>query len=96
MVWYVLLGVLAAFGLFCTFWVMLGWLLPGSRRCNLVLLCSPREEAALLRRLLWLRELGLLRCGIWLSGRGLTSHQRHHIQLKYSTIEFYDPESPGE
>ena len=96
MIVYVLLGLLAAFGLVCMMWVLFGFLLPGSRRCTVVVLCSPEQETALLRRLLWLRELGLLRCGIYLSGRGLTDHQRRYIQRKYRSVEFFDPGTPGE
>jgi hypothetical protein len=96
MMWYVLLGLLAAFGLLCILWALFGFLLPGCSRCTIVLLCKPEREAPLLRRLLWLRELGVLRCGILLSGRGLTVQQRRHIQHKYHCVEFYDPDLPGE
>lgn len=96
MIGYVLLGLLAAFGLFCALWVLLGFLLPGSRRCTIILLCMPKNESALLRRLLWLRETGLLRCNIVLSGRGLTDVQRRHIRQRYPSIEFCDPDMPGE
>ena len=96
MILYVLLGLLAAFGLFCVIWVLFGFLLPGSRRCSVILLCSPKDEAAILCRLLWLREIGLLRCKVLLSGRGLTTRQRAQILRKYSFIEFCDPEDPGE
>ena len=96
MIWYVLLGLLAAFGLLCALWVLLGIWLTGSRRCTVVLLCGAEAEAALLRRLLWLRESGLLRCGILLSGRGLTEAQRRHIQKKYPAVEFYHLQTPGE
>ena len=40
----------------------------------------------------WLREMGLLRCGILLSGREFTPQQRRHIQRKYPSVEFCDPE----
>ena len=96
MIWYVLLGLLAAFGFLCVLWVLFGFLLPGSSRCTIVLLCSPKTELNLLRRLLWLRELGVLRGSILLSGRGLTGRQRDHIQHKYHFVEFCDPEFPGE
>ncbi len=96
MIGYVLLGLMAAFGLFCIIWALIGFLLPGSRRCTIVLVCRPKDESALLRRLLWLRETGLLHCAVCLSGRGLTERQRRHIRQKYPSIEFYDPDSPGE
>lgn len=96
MILYVLLGLLAAFGLFCMIWVLFGLLLPGSRRCTVILLCSPKDEAALLSRLLWLRETGLLRCKMLLSGRGIPDRQRAQIKKKYPIVEFCDPEDPGE
>lgn len=96
MIWYVILGLLAAFGLFCAMWAAFGFFLPGSEKCTLVVLCHPRQEPALLRRLLWLRGLGLLRCGIRISGRGLTACQRRNIRQTVCEIEFFDPEMPGE
>lgn len=96
MILYVLLGLLAAFGLFCMIWVLFGFLLPGSRRCSVILLCSPKDEAAMLCRLVWLREIGLLRCKMLLGGRGIPAHQRAQIRKKYPFVEFCDPEDPGE
>lgn len=96
MIGYVILGLLAAFGFVCTMWVLFGFLLPGSHRCTIVVLCKPEKEAALLRRMLWLRETGLLCCNIVISGRGLTKGQRRHIRQKYPSIEFSDPDTPGE
>lgn len=96
MILYVILGLLAAFGLFCAFWAAFGCWLPGSGNCTLVLLCRAHQEPALLRRLLWLRAWGLLRCGILLSGRGLTADQRRQLRQIYGDIEFLDPELPGE
>ena len=96
MILYVLLGLLAAFGLLCILWTVFGFLLPGCSRFTVFILCKPEKESALLRRLLWLRELGVLRCSILLSGRGLTAQQRHRIQYKYDSVEFYDQELPGE
>ena len=96
MILYVLLGLLAAFGLLCILWALFGFFLPGSSRCTIVLLCKPEKEAPLLRRLLWLRELGVLRYSILLGGRGLTARQRRYILHKHQCIEFYDPDLPGE
>ena len=95
MIWFVLLGFLAAFGLLSAMWAIFGFLLPGSRRCAVVLLCEPDAEWLLLQRLLWLRQLGLLRCQIFLSGRGLTEQQRRQI-LQYNDIEICDSAQPGE
>ncbi|MBE6977811.1 MAG: hypothetical protein E7438_04125 [Ruminococcaceae bacterium] len=95
MMGYVVLGLLAAFGGYCVLWALFGFLLPGNCRCTMVVLCSPTDESALLRRLLWLRETGLLRCGLLLSGRGLNSRQRQRLRQKFPSIEFCDPEEPG-
>ena len=93
MIWFVLLGFLAAFGLLSALWAIFGFLLPGSHRCGVVLLCEPDAEWLLLHRLLWLRQLGLLRCRIFLSGRGLTEQQRRQLQ-QYNDIQFYDSAQP--
>ena len=96
MILYVLLGLLAAFGLLCALWALFGCFLPGSCRCTLILRCRAQEENGLLRRLLWLRELGLLRCRIVLSGCGISNEQREILLRRYGDIEFCDPEQPGE
>ena len=96
MIWYVLLGFLAAFGLLSMAWTLFGILLPGSRRGAVVLLCQPQQEMALLRRCLWLREMGFLRCRIYLSGRSLCDEQRQYLQQRYQDIEFFDPYQPGD
>lgn len=62
---YVIVGMLAAFGLLCALWVMFGWLLPGGNGGCLI--CAAKE-LCLVKRLLWLRELGLLRCPICVYG----------------------------
>ena len=60
MIWFVILGTLAAFGALCILWILIGALLcsPG---CAVV--CLSRQEDAVLvrRRCRWLRELGFVR-----------------------------------
>ena len=57
---YVILGMLAAFGLLCGLWAAFGWLLPGMRGCTLVSMGVPSEEC--LKRIRWLNGMGLLNC----------------------------------
>ena len=60
-VWYVIVGTLAAFGALCVLWVLFGFLLPGCG--GGVIFCLSREENArhIFRRYRWLRDLGLVR-----------------------------------
>ena len=64
MVWYVVIGALAAFGLVSALWLILGWLIPGGKGWAAV--CF--REGAALERCLWLREWGLLRGPVLLLG----------------------------
>ena len=59
---YVILGLLAAFGLLSALWVALGWLLPGDEGWMLVFIGQPRPEQ--LARIRWLRSLGFLSCPV--------------------------------
>ena len=62
MVALILLAVMAAFGVLCALWVMLGLLLPRQPGMAAVLLChGDAEEEPLIRRYLWLYDLGILR-----------------------------------
>lgn len=56
----VILGTLAAFGLFCVVWTVFGWLLPGLKGC--VLVCMGALEEETLARYKVLRGMGLLDC----------------------------------
>ena len=60
MVWYILLGTLAAYGALSAIWASLGWLLPGLRGFALVYMGTPEEGVC--RRYRWLRGLGLISC----------------------------------
>ena len=92
MIWYVILGALAAYGLLCLLWVLLGPSMMGKSRCTMLVLCQPEQEPQILYRLLWLRETGLLRCNLMLGGSGFTLGQRQTIQNKYADIVFLYPE----
>ena len=96
MLWYCIIGALAAVGLLCVLWVLFGCLLPGEDRFQLVVLCDAAEEEMALRRLLWLRQMGMLRCGLFFSGRGLPAGYKNHLRRQYPDIRFYHPDLPGE
>ena len=55
-----ILGTLAAFGLFCAAWTLFGWLLPGLKGWALVCKGNPCEETFC--RIKWLKAMGLLNC----------------------------------
>ncbi len=57
---YLVLGVLAAFGLLCAAWAVFGWLLPGMKGCVLVCVGVPEEQMLAKYRLL--HGLGILEC----------------------------------
>lgn len=88
MIWYVMIGVFAAFGVLCALWVLLGVFLPGSRGCAAAVLCPPEQEEILLRRYLWLRELGLTRCRLILLDSHLPEEKQQRIMEKYRDVEF--------
>ncbi|MBQ8833959.1 MAG: hypothetical protein IJ001_03445 [Oscillospiraceae bacterium] len=58
MLGYVILGMLAAFGLLSILWAVLGWLLPSGRGCAVV--CFGYPDEGIVSRCRWLRSLGLL------------------------------------
>ncbi len=58
MIGYFVLGVLAAYGLVCMLWAAFGWLLPEGRGCAVCCVGVPEEMT--LRKLRWLRDMGLL------------------------------------
>ena len=59
----IVMAVLAAYGVICILWVLLGFLLPQQRGAAAVLLCrGDHREETLIRRYLWLYDLGLIRC----------------------------------
>ena len=80
MVWYLCMGVLAAFGALCALWACFGFLLPGGAGGAVVCMCRPGgRELALVRRCRWLRELGLLRSPVLLVDCGLEPWEREAL-----------------
>ena len=58
MLGYFIWGTMAAFGVLCALWAMLGWLLPGAKGC--ILVCYGVPDSEILTRSKWLKSLGLL------------------------------------
>lgn len=70
MVWFICLATLAAFGFLSVVWCLLGWLLPSVGE---VLVCREGSDThAAVRRYLWLRGLGLIRCPLIVTARELS------------------------
>lgn len=88
MFWYVIIGFFAAFGVLCACWTLLGLLLPVKAGCCMTLQCPPQQELAILRRLCWLQEMGLLRVRLTILNSSLSDRQKHMIVVKYPYIEF--------
>ncbi|MBQ8579976.1 MAG: hypothetical protein IJ448_04700 [Oscillospiraceae bacterium] len=61
MVWYVIIGTLAAFGALCVLWVLFGALLPNCGGGVIFCLCREKNVRHIARRYHWLRDLGLVR-----------------------------------
>lgn len=76
----IVLAVLGAFGLYCAAWVLFGFLLPGGRGAAAVLLCRAEAgEDAVLRRYLWLYNMGLIRSPMLLVDCGLSETDRERL-----------------
>ena len=77
MIFYVVFGALAAFGLLCLVWMAAGWAVSGGRGGSAVCVCrSDGRESFFLRRLILLQELGLLRSTVILVDEGMSEHTR--------------------
>ena len=61
MVWFVILGTLAAFGAVCVLWILLGLLLPCCDGSTFICLCRAEEAPIMRRRCRLLRELGFMK-----------------------------------
>lgn len=88
MIWYVIFGFFAAFGVLCASWTVLGMLLPVKEGCRMTLRCPPQQELAALRRFCWLHEMGLLRAHLTVLDSSLTDRQKRMIAKKHPYIEF--------
>lgn len=88
MVWYVILGFLAAFGLLCLFWVLCGLLMPADRGWELAVYCANAEPMEVICRFCRFRELGLTRSTLTLVDSELPQWQQYAIQRRYTYIRF--------
>lgn len=80
MVWYWILGTLAAFGAFCALWSCFGFLLSGDKGCVMVCLCPPEDQAlACVRRYHRLKAWGLFRGSLVLVDGGLGPREREKL-----------------
>jgi hypothetical protein len=90
---WILLSVLAAFGVLCVIWALFGFLLPGQRGTVLVCLCHPgNREEAIIRHYGWLRDLGLLKAPLVLIDGGLTEEERARLLGCRQGVEICSPE----
>lgn len=90
MVAWVIIGALAAFGCLCAAWTALGWVLGAGDGGFAVCpdLATP-EGRRFLRRCLWLRDMGLLRCPLYAGDRELSSGEKQWLQD--NDIGLYSP-----
>lgn len=85
---YVVLGVLAAYGVLCMLWAALGWLLPGGRGGATVCMCrAGLKEEFFIRRWCWLRGLGLIEGVLLVIDCGLGPAERAWLE-KCRDVEF--------
>jgi hypothetical protein len=89
MVIWIVLTVLAAFGLLCVLWTLFGFLLPGQRGAVLICLCrGAAHEEQIIRHYGWLRDLGLLRAPLLLVDGGMTEEERIRLLKCRQGVEF--------
>lgn len=86
MLGYAVIGMLAAFGMLCALWVLLGVFLPGSSKTVTYCLCSKEDAIYIRRRWRWLKDLGLIRGRIVI----LCDKQRTLEHIKQE-LEHIDP-----
>lgn len=90
---YILAGMLAAFGIFCGFWVLLGHLLPGGSEGFVVCRGSPGfPERYFAQRIVFLTEIGLLRCPLLVVDLGLEERYKDRLRRSGGRIEICTPE----
>lgn len=93
MVLYMVIGALAAFGLVCALWAVLGWLFADDTGAALVCVVRPGgAEEAVLRRYGWLRDLGIYRGPLILLGQDITPEEAEMLLRQEPGIEFCEPE----
>lgn len=88
MVWYFVIGVLAAFGMICILWMLYGGLLGRTQGGVLVCLCDGSREEALLLRYSQLRSAGLLCCPLILADSSLSLREQEILCRRHPGVEF--------
>ena len=85
MLFYAVIGMLAAFGTLCALWVLLGVFLPGSRKTVVYCLCAGEDAIYIRRRWRWLKDLGFVRGRVTI----LCNNQQalEHIKRELEHIE---------
>ena len=89
MIWYVLMGFFAAFGVLCAGWILFGLYLPGTVRCTVVARCPKGKEIAMIRRFCRFWDLGLTRATLVVLDSCLSQSQQMLICKQYPMIRFY-------
>ena len=92
MAFWIVITVLAAFGLLCALWACFGFLLPGQKGVTMVYYCRGERLDALIRRHRWLRDMGLLSCRLIIVDGGMTEQQRQLLANKQG-VEICDRQS---
>lgn len=89
MAWLIIIGTLAAWGVFCLLWTLLGWVLPGDDGGILLYLSTSRHSAdgAILRHH-WLRGLGIIKGPLLLLESNFSPEEQAILHKKYPGIEF--------
>lgn len=88
MVWYFLIGTLAAFGFLSILWILYGCLLGSARGGVLVCLCNGSRETELLLRYSQLRGAGLLRCPLIFVDSTLTDREQQILMHRHPGVCF--------
>lgn len=86
MIWYVLIGLFAAYGLFVSLWILFGAWLTGYQGGTVVVHCPEGQVEKVVRRYRFFRQLGLVR-----SRLVLVTEQAQSVQ-EDSDIEMISPE----
>lgn len=85
---FVIMGFFAAFGVLCALWAVFGAVIFRKVPCQLTLRCTDGRELTLLRRLCWLREMGLLQFRLTVLDSSLSQSQQKLITKKFPYIDF--------
>ena len=91
MIWFVLIGLLASFGLLCAVWIVLGNWLTGTQMQVLTVHVTAGRESSVARRLLWLRDLGMVESR-FVVVTDIEDETRLALLRQYRGILFLSPE----